>query len=450
MQALFDKQKAYFDRGTTIPRSSRADALDRLERAILDYQDEIEDALKEDLNKSSFEAYTTEVGFVRHSLRKARRHLKKWMKTRRRRTPFFHLFTRSYIKPEPLGTVLIIGPYNYPFQLVMEPLIGAIAAGNTAIVKPSEFPSATETVIKKMLNETFDDGFVHVVTGGKETTQSLIALPFDHIFFTGSPRVGRIVYQAASENLTPVTLELGGKTPTIVDEHAKLKVAARRIAFGKGLNAGQTCIAPDFLYVHENVKDEFLRILKETLDEFFNDTDDFPRIINDRHYERITSLIDEDKVVYGNHRNAESRYLSMTVMDNVSFEDPVMKEEIFGPVLPVLTFFSLDEVVSTLKERPKPLALYVFTERRQNAQRLFDQLPFGGGAINDTITHVANPHLPFGGVGESGIGVYHGKYTFDAFTHYKSFVKKSTKADPPVAYPPYSQKKEKLVRRLMK
>ncbi len=450
MKELFEKQQRFFATRKTYPYEFRKRQLVKLKTMIVDNEEAIKEALKKDLNKSSFEAYTTEIGFVLYSLRKTMKKLKKWMKTKKVKTPVFHTFTKSYVRQEPKGTVLIIGPYNYPFQLMIDPLIGAIAAGNTAVLKPSEFPSHTEKLIQKLINETFSEEYVHVVTGEKETTQALLEQPFDHVFFTGSPRVGQIVYEAASKNLSPVTLELGGKSPAIIAEDANLDVAARRIAFGKFLNAGQTCIAPDYLYVDERVKDRFLEALKTTIDKFYREEKDaFPRIINDRHFERIKNLIEPSKVIKGNHTNKKERYISPTIMDGVTFKDPIMQEEIFGPVLPVLTFKTLEEARKELETKDQPLALYVFSSDKTTQEYFMHNLSFGGGAINDTITHVANPYLPFGGVGKSGIGTYHGKHSFDTFSHVKSYMKKSTRLDPKLPYPPFKNK-EKLVRKLMR
>lgn len=450
MKETLQHQRDYFKGQSTKPYAFRRAMLLRLKRMITENESDIKAALKKDLNKSSFESYATEIGYTLHSITKTLKYLKKWMKVEKVKTPFYHFFTKSYIQRDPLGNVLIIGPYNYPFQLTIEPLIGAIAGGNTAIIKPSEFPTHTEKLIETLINKTFESHYIHVFTGGKETTQTLLSLKFDLIFFTGSPRVGQIVYEAASKHLTPVVLELGGKSPAVVDRSADLRVAARRIAWGKYLNAGQTCIAPDFVYIDKRIKDEFLDMLTLTLDEFYGgEKDDFPVIINDDHYARITGLIDEDKVVYGNHRHKERRYLSPTVMDGVTFEDAIMKEEIFGPVLPVITFSDLDDVIYNLKKQPSPLAFYVFSNDTATRKRLFRCLSFGNGAINDTINQVANFYLPFGGTGRSGFGKYHGRHSFETFTHAKSFMKKSTVFDKNPAYPPYGNK-EKLIRKIFK
>ena len=451
MKSMLEAQKQYFLEGKTRSYEARKSALDALYEGIQKHEDLIVEALHKDLHKSAFEAYTTEIGYTLSSIRYMRKRLKRWMRPKRAKTPFYHLFTKSYCIQEPLGQVLIIGPYNYPFHLVIEPLVGAIAAGNTAVIKPSEFTPATEQVVKTIIASVFDESHVSVVTGGKEVTSALLDLKFDHIFFTGSPRVGQIVYQAAAKTLTPVTLELGGKSPAIIDASANLKVAAERIAFGKVLNAGQTCIAPDYVLIDESVKEPFIEALKMVLTKFKADLgDDYGRIVNTRHYERIVELIDSNRVVYGNHKNASMRYLSPTVLDNVTFEDPVMKEEIFGPVLPIVAFSSLPETLKMLKTKEKPLAAYVFTKNKQNERLILEALSFGGGAVNDTIMHVANPNLPFGGVGNSGIGRYHGKYSFRTFSHEKAVIKKALRFDPKFAYPPYTKKKLRLVKRILK
>jgi aldehyde dehydrogenase (NAD+) len=450
IESLLNEQKTYFMTDQTKSYAFRLEMLKKLRTMIMSNGEAIEDALKKDLGKSSFEAYTTEVGFTLHSVNMAIKHLKGWMRKKRVRTPFYQLFTRSYLMPEPKGTVLIIGPYNYPFQLLIEPLIGAIAAGNTAILKPSEFPKATEALLEKLINETFDPAYIKLITGDYTVTSMLLDHPYDHIFFTGSTRVGQIVYEKAAKHLTPVTLELGGKSPTIIDQTASLKIAARRIVFGKFINAGQTCIAPDYIYVHETVKDAFLAILKETIDQFYPKDGSFGTIINERHFDRLTALIEPSKVAYGGQVDRESLHIPPIVLDNVTRADAVMKEEIFGPILPILTFQSIDDVIVNLKAHEKPLALYLFTKDKHVEQKVFGSLSFGGGAINDTLMHVSNPYLPFGGIGASGIGRYHGYYSFSTFSHMKGYVKKRLFADPPIAYPPYTKGKEALIRRVMR
>lgn len=450
MKQIIENQKHFFLSDQTKSYSFRKENLIKLLQFIQSYEKDILDALKKDLNKSRFEAYTTEVGFCMHSLRKSIKQLKKWMRPKRVNTPLYQLNTSSYIVAEPKGTVLIIGPYNYPFQLVIEPLIGAIAAGNTAIIKPSEFAKETEKILVQLINNHFDSSYIHVLTGDQDVTSKLINFPYDHIFFTGSTRVGQIVYEAASKHLTPVTLELGGKSPTIVDETAHIKVAARRIAFGKFINAGQTCIAPDYIYVHETIHDQFIEELNHVIQVMYAHYDDFGRIINLRHFNRLLSLIDSGKTVKKHVIEADDRLISPTLLTDVTWDDPVMQEEIFGPILPVLTYSNLEDVIKLLKTKEKPLALYLFSSSKNAQQRVWSSLSFGGGAINDTLMHVSNPHLPFGGIGASGIGSYHGKHSFILFSHMKGYIKRGTWLDLPIAYPPYSKKKEKLVRRFLK
>ena len=451
MKKIIEEQRKFFLSDKTKDYTFRIEQLKKLGKVLKENETQIQEALYKDLHKSSFELYATELGFTLASIRKTIKKLKSWMKTKKVKTPIYQVGAKSYIQYEPLGTVLIIGPYNYPLQLVIEPLIGAISAGNTIMIKPSEFASHTEKMLSELLNNNFDENYLHVVTGGVETTQKLLELKFDHIFFTGSTRVGQIVYEAAAKHLTPVTLELGGKSPVIIDETANLKVAARRIVFGKYLNAGQTCIAPDYLYVHESIKEEFIETIKHIIDTFFkNEAHDYGRIINEKHFLRLEKLMIPKKVIYGGELRQEDLYISPTIIDDVSRNDAVMQEEIFGPILPILSFSSLDQVIEELKQQDKPLALYVFTKRKEVMKKVFNKLSFGGGAINDTIMQVANPNLPFGGVGASGLGVYHGKTSFTTFSHLKSYVKRTTKIDPTFAYPPYSKFKESLVRKILK
>lgn len=451
MNDILEKQQAFFRTNKTKDYKFRKEQLLKLRQMIQEHMEEIEEALYLDLHKSPFEAYSTEIGFCLYSITKALKKLKKWMKPKKVATPLHLFMTRSFIQLEPLGSVLIIGPYNYPFQLVIEPLIGVIAAGNTAVIKPSEFASHTEQLLLKLINETFAEDYIHCVSGGKELVQELIHRKFDHIFFTGSTQVGQIVYEAASKNLVPVTLELGGKSPAIVDETVPLDIAAKRIVFGKFINAGQTCIAPDYIYVKEEQKEKLIKHLIHAIETFYpNHEEGYVKIINQKHYNRLSALIDEDKVVYGDKRNGKDLKISPTILDNITWEDPVMQEEIFGPVLPILTYQSLDDVIGLLKNKEKPLALYVFTKDKKAEERIFHDLSFGGGAVNDTIMHIVNARIPFGGVGSSGIGEYHGYSSFERFSNQKGYVKKSLLFDLPIAYPPYKKWKEKLVRLVLK
>ena len=375
-----------------------------------------------------------------------RKELKNWSKTKQTDTPLYLFPTKSYIKKEPYGTVLIIGPFNYPVQLVFEPLIGAIAAGNTAIVKPSELTPHVAIVIKDIIEDTFDEAYVSVVEGGIEETQTLLSLPFDYMFFTGSEKVGKIVYEAAARKLIPVTLELGGKSPVIVDDTANIKVASERISFGKFTNAGQTCVAPDYILVQRKVKNDLIKALKKTITEFYGEniekSPDFGRIVNQKHFNRLNDLIQihKDNVVFGGNSSKEDLYIEPTLLDNITNDNIIMKEEIFGPILPIITYDNFDEVLEIIQSKSKPLSLYLFSEDENMTHRVVEELSFGGGAINDTLMHLANPNLPFGGVGSSGIGQYHGKYSFDTFSHMKSYTFKSTRLESSLFFPPYKGK----------
>ncbi|HCZ0234843.1 TPA: aldehyde dehydrogenase [Staphylococcus aureus] len=446
IEQKFYDSKAFFNTQQTKDISFRKEQLKKLSKAIKSYESDILEALYTDLRKNKVEAYATEIGITLKSIKNARKELKNWTKTKNVDTPLYLFPTKSYIKKEPYGTVLIIAPFNYPFQLVFEPLIGAIAAGNTAIIKPSELTPNVARVIKRLINETFDANYIEVIEGGIEETQTLIHLPFDYVFFTGSENVGKIVYQAASENLVPVTLEMGGKSPVIVDETANIKVASERICFGKFTNAGQTCVAPDYILVHESVKDDLITALSKTLREFYGQniqqSPDYGRIVNLKHYHRLTSLLNSEQmnIVFGGHSDEDERYIEPTLLDHVTSDSAIMQEEIFGPILPILTYQSLDEAIAFIHQRPKPLSLYLFSEDENATQRVINELSFGGGAINDTLMHLANPKLPFGGVGASGMGRYHGKYSFDTFTHEKSYIFKSTRLESGVHLPPYKGK----------
>lgn len=446
IEQKFYDSKAFFNTQQTKDISFRKEQLKKLSKAIKSYESDILEALYTDLGKNKVEAYATEIGITLKSIKNARKELKNWTKTKNVDTPLYLFPTKSYIKKEPYGTVLIIAPFNYPFQLVFEPLIGAIAAGNTAIIKPSELTPNVARVIKRLINETFDANYIEVIEGGIEETQTLIHLPFDYVFFTGSENVGKIVYQAASENLVPVTLEMGGKSPVIVDETANIKVASERICFGKFTNAGQTCVAPDYILVHESVKDDLITALSKTLREFYGQniqqSPDYGRIVNLKHYHRLTSLLNSEQmnIVFGGHSDEDERYIEPTLLDHVTSDSAIMQEEIFGPILPILTYQSLDEAIAFIHQRPKPLSLYLFSEDENATQRVINELSFGGGAINDTLMHLANPKLPFGGVGVSGMGRYHGKYSFDTFTHEKSYIFKSTRLESGVHLPPYKGK----------
>lgn len=450
METYFEKQKVFYMQQKTKSYAFRKQQLNTLKTAIEKNEEEIKMALRKDLNKHPIESYSTEIGIVLYSINHALKHLKKWMRPKKVKTPKFNLFSKSYIYKEPKGVVLIIGPYNYPFHLVIEPLIGALAAGNTAILKPSEFTTHTEKVIEKIISQNFDPNVLKVICGDKTVTEKLLKLPFDHIFFTGSTRVGKIVYEAAAKQLTPITLELGGKSPAIIDGTAKLEMAAKRIAFGKMLNAGQTCVAPDYVYVESSVKDIFEEYLVKAFKSMYEtNRQQFPVIVNQDHFDRIVNLIDKKNIVYGGKMHSEKRHISPTVLSDVTWDDAIMQEEIFGPLLPILTFSTIDEVITTLHDKDQPLATYIFSESKEVQTRLLNELSFGNGAINDTIMQAATPYLPFGGVGNSGLGTYHGKASFDTFSHDKSYLKNTTLFDFNPAYPPYKSQ-EKLIKKLLK
>ena len=442
----FNNSKAFFNTHKTKNLKFRKQQLKLLSKNIKNHENELLDALYKDLGKSKVEAYATEIGMLLKSIKLMRKELKNWSKTKQTDTPLYLFPTKSYIKKEPYGTVLIIGPFNYPVQLVFEPLIGAIAAGNTAIVKPSELTPHVAIVIKDIIEDTFDEAYVSVVEGGIEETQTLLSLPFDYMFFTGSEKVGKIVYEAAARKLIPVTLELGGKSPVIVDDTANIKVASERISFGKFTNAGQTCVAPDYILVQRKVKNDLIKALKKTITEFYGEniekSPDFGRIVNQKHFNRLNDLIQihKDNVVFGGNSSKEYLYIEPTLLDNITNDNKIMKEEIFGPILPIITYDNFDEVLEIIQSKSKPLSLYLFSEDENMTHRVVEELSFGGGAINDTLMHLANPNLPFGGVGSSGIGQYHGKYSFDTFSHMKSYTFKSTRLESSLFFPPYKGK----------
>lgn len=442
----FNNSKAFFNTHKTKNLKFRKQQLKLLSKNIKNHENELLDALYKDLGKSKVEAYATEIGMLLKSIKLMRKELKNWSKTKQTDTPLYLFPTKSYIKKEPYGTVLIIGPFNYPVQLVFEPLIGAIAAGNTAIVKPSELTPHVAIVIKDIIEDTFDEAYVSVVEGGIKETQALLSLPFDYMFFTGSEKVGKIVYEAAARKLIPVTLELGGKSPVIVDDTANIKVASERISFGKFTNAGQTCVAPDYILVQRKVKNDLIKALKKTITEFYGEniekSPDFGRIVNQKHFNRLNDLIQihKNNVVFGGNSSKEDLYIEPTLLDNITNDNKIMKEEIFGPILPIITYDNFDEVLEIIQSKSKPLSLYLFSEDENMTHRVVEELSFGGGAINDTLMHLANPNLPFGGVGSSGIGQYHGKYSFDTFSHMKSYIFKSTRLESSLFFPPYKGK----------
>ena len=451
---LVTRQRSYFQSGATLPVSARLAALRRLYDAISSHEKEIHEALRKDLGKSGFESYMCETGMVLEEISYMLKHTPRFAREQRVRTPLSQFCSRSYKKPSPYGVTLIMSPWNYPFMLTLSPLADALAAGNTAVVKPSAYSPYTSEVLLRILTECFEPQYVAVVTGGRAENTCLLHEHFDYIFFTGSQNVGKEVMRNAAEYLTPVTLELGGKSPCIVDQTADIKLAAKRIVFGKYLNCGQTCVAPDYVYCHRSVKDKLIKEVQKQIRRQYGKqplrNSDYGKIINEKHFDRILGLIDEKKVVHGGGSDRSTLRIEPTVMDNVSFSDAVMQEEIFGPVMPVLTFDSLDEAIRRINSMPHPLALYLFTSDKKAAGKVTARCGFGGGCINDTIIHLATSEMGFGGFGESGIGAYHGKTGFDTFTHYKSIVDKKTWIDLPMRYQPYRKIHEKMVRFFLK
>ena len=450
MQAIARKQRDYFLSGATLPLSARQKALTRLRTEIVRARTRISDALCADLGKCPTEAFMTEIGLTLSELSFVERHLPRWMKDRPVPTPLANFAAHSFTRPMPYGVTLIMSPWNYPFLLSVEPLIDAIAAGNTVVLKPSAYAPAVSGVLKELLEAAFPPELCAVVTGGRAQNQALLREKFDYIFFTGSQSVGKEVLRHAAEHLTPVTLELGGKSPCIVDRTAKLDLAARRIVFGKYLNCGQTCVAPDYVLCERDVKDELIRRIageiRRQIGEKPFENPEYGRIVNERHFERLSRLIDPKKTVYGGETNPAALQIAPTVMDNVTPDDAVMKEEIFGPILPILSIDRAADAVELVNRRPKPLALYVFTEDKKTARLLTTRCAFGGGCVNDTVIHLATSHMGFGGVGESGMGSYHGKSGFDAFSHFKSVTEKKTWIDLGMRYRPYTKTGERLIR----
>ena len=452
IQNIVKAQRKFYNTGETKSYSFRMKALGRLRNAILSNEDLLYDALASDLNKSKVESYLCEIGIVLDEINFHRKHLRRWMSKQLVMPSLGQLPGSCFRSPEPYGVTLIMAPWNYPINLCIEPLIGAISAGNTSVLKPSGYAPATSKALKKILSEAFPSHYIAVVEGGREENTSLLKEEFDYIFFTGSPAVGKVVMEAASKHLTPVTLELGGKSPVILDNTANIKLAARRIAFGKVTNGGQTCVAPDYLLIHKNSRDEFVKEYKAELLKFFPDGDmsDMVTIISEHHYDRLKKLMIEEHIIVGGQYDDKRRFITPTLIDRVDLDSPIMKEEIFGPILPMITYDSIDECIDIIKSFPKPLALYIFSEDKRTINKMLGSCSFGGGCINDTILHFANPRLPFGGVGASGMGGYHGKKSFGTFSHYRSVFRQSTKIDIPFRYMPYTDDKFKIIKKVLR
>ena len=451
---IVSKQHIFFNSSVTYPYDFRINELQKLKMGIKKFESQFKVALKDDLGKSEFESYVTEIGFVLYDLTNTIKYLKKWMKPKKIKTPLLCQPASSQILFTPVGVNLIISPFNYPIGLTFVPLIAAIAAGNTAVIKTSELVPNCSMVIKKFIDEIYDPEYVAYIPGEIPETTLLLKQKFDHIFFTGSSRVGSIIMEAAAKHLTPVTLELGGKSPGIVHSDANLKIAVNRIVYGKFMNAGQTCVAPDYVMVHQSIKEAFLKKIKQRIINIYGEdaslSPDFGRIVNEQHHSRIVSLIDQDKVIVGGRFTRADRYIAPTVMKNVTLADNIMAEEIFGPVLPVIEYNNFDEIFDIIANLPQyPLACYIFSESKTLQHELISNIQFGGGCVNHCIQHLVNPNLPFGGVGESGIGSYHGFSGFERFSHKKSILKAASWCDLSLIYPPY-QGKLKSIRRIMK
>ena len=454
IRQIVEKQRTYFYTGASLPLSHRIEALKKIQSYILAHEAEIGEAIRKDLGKSDFESYMCETGLVLSEITYMLKHIRSFAKEKTVLTPLAQFHSRSFKKPSPYGVTLIMSPWNYPFLLTIDPLVDALAAGNTVVLKPSAYSPYTSAVIKSMIEECFDARYVAVITGGRAENTYLINEHFDYIFFTGSQAVGKEVMRHAAAHLTPVTLELGGKSPCIVEESANIKLAAKRIVFGKYLNCGQTCVAPDYIYCDRKIKDQLVHEIKHQIKRQFKSAPltnkTYGKIINEKHFDRITKLIDPSKVVYGGKYDRTTLKIEPTVMDHVTFDDAVMQEEIFGPVLPILTYDSLDQAIHKVNSMAHPLALYLFTSDKTAARKVTTRCGFGGGCINDTIIHLATSEMGFGGFGESGMGSYHGKDGFQTFSHYKSIVDKKTWLDLPMRYQPYRKINEKLIHMFLK
>lgn len=450
---LLIKQRNFYKLEKTFSISYRKEGLKKLRAALLMYEEDIYQALYKDLHKSKFESYATELGIVLDEINVQLKNINKWAKPKKVSSNLLSFPSSSYILSEPLGTVLIFSPWNYPLQLLLAPLVGALAAGNTAILKPSEIAEHTAVLLEKIINSTFEEEYVKVINGGVDVAQKLLQLKVDHIFFTGSPHIGKIVMQQAAKNMIPVTLELGGKSPCIVDDTVNIQLAAKRIIWGKLINAGQTCIAPDYLLVHEKIKDKLIKELIKAIERFYGknqeNNPEYPHIISNPNMERLIALLENVEIVYGGNYNKENRFFQPTILDKVTNESPVMKQEIFGPILPMVSFNDINQTVLYINDRPKPLACYIFSNDKSRVSNLVKKIPAGGVTVNDTVMHFVNSKLPFGGIGNSGIGNYHGKYSFETFSHKKSVTYRGNWPDVPIRYAPFKNKLQ-IIKKILK
>ena len=448
MESIVKKQRDFFNSNATKDIKFRKVQLLKLKKLLKENEDALNKAIFDDFGKSYFDNYISELSIIYHDIDEALKKVKKWAKVKTVRTNLLNLPAKSYVIPEPLGVCLVIGAWNYPYQLSIAPAIAAIAAGNTVILKPSELPVNTSNIMAKLINENFDPEIFKVVEGAVPETKELLDQKFDKIFFTGSTQVGKIVYQAAARHLTPVTLELGGKSPAFFTEKCNLKIGVKRMVWGKFLNAGQTCVAPDYILVHKKIKDKFLETVKAEIESshFSVENDNYVQIINERNMKRLVGLLDEEKIYSGGKYNIKERYFEPTIIADASFDDKIMQEEIFGPILPVIEYENIEDAIALVKSRSKPLALYVFTNEEKIKQKILKEISFGGGAINEAVMHLTNTHFGFGGVGDSGTGDYHGENGFKAFSHYKSILDRSTLIEPNLKYYPRTNKKLKLIK----
>ncbi len=453
VENIISEQQHFFDTNQTKDIKFRIAALKKVLKLLKDNESMLYEAIYEDFGKSKFETYITEFSLIYQEINIAIKNVAKWSKIKKVKTGFANFPAKCYIIPEPLGTTLVIGAWNYPYQLSILPAITALAAGNTVILKPSELALKASNAMAKLINSNFERGYFHVIEGGPTETQALLEHRFDKIFFTGSITVGRLIYQAAAKHLTPVTLELGGKSPAFVFADCDIKTTAKRIIWGKFLNAGQTCVAPDYVLVEKHTEEIFLKAIAEELDKYFKSYEDFSKyytqIINVKNFDRLIKLMDKTKICYGGETNRDTRFIGPTVMKNVTFSDKVMEDEIFGPILPVLTFTDLNATITEVKSRPKPLSCYIYSEKSKTVKKLLKEVSFGGGAVNDSVMHLSNSNLPFGGVGFSGIGSYHAKAGFDTFSHFKSILHKPFWFESDLKYAPYTDLKMKLIKRIM-
>lgn len=454
LQEQFDSQRTYYDTLMTRDVKFRMHALKRVKIWIKDHDDLIEEALKKDLGKCPEEAYMEEIGMALDNLTYTIKHVHKWAKKKRVRTPLHEFYSRSYTVYEPYGLTLVIAPWNYPFLLAVDPLVSSIAAGNCVILKPSEYAPETSKLLFQMVDTCFDKGHAIVVEGDDKVAKELTDLPFDYLFFTGSPVVGKKIYQKAAETLTPVTLELGGKSPCILTDMIPLEIAAKRIVFGKYLNAGQTCVAPDYIFIQEQMKAQFIDYVHKYIKEFYGEhpleSENLCRIINKKHFNRLKKLLKDQDIIIGGEMDEKTLKIAPTVVNDVDYDNPLMQEEIFGPIMPLVSYRAIEEVIEYINTHPKPLALYIFSNDSYHTDIILDKCSFGGGCVNDTLMHTANHYLPFGGVGTSGIGHYHGHASFKTFSHQRSILHKYTFMDMPFRYPPYNGKNMKIIKKLLK